>query len=82
MPKAFPPQDFDLRIEINAAAPTALQEVGVAYWRLLGLDPETGEPRWEQRVSALPYKTWSSGAHYAAAAAVTATLPGYGLFRK
>lgn len=77
MPNALPSSDLRLRIEINAVAPSALQEVGIAYWSLLDLDPETSEPRWEQRVSALPYKTWSSGAHYAAAAAVTAVLPGY-----
>ncbi len=77
MPKALPPSDLKLLIEPNDAAPSPLQEVGIAYWTLLGVDPETNEPKWEQRVSALPYKTWSSGAHYAAAAAVTATLPGY-----
>lgn len=77
MPYARPPADPNLRLEINAYAPTALQDVGIAYWRLAGLDPETGEPIWEQSVSALPYKMWSGGAHYAAAAAVAATLLGY-----
>lgn len=77
MPNALPPSDLKLRIEINVVAPSALQEVGIAYWSLLDLDPDTSEPRWEQRVSALPYKSWSSCAHYAAAAAVTAVLPGY-----
>ncbi|MFD6856017.1 hypothetical protein ACFWCF_01515 [Rhodococcus sp. NPDC060090] len=77
MPYAVPPTDPNIRLEINAYAPTALQDVGIAYWRLEGLEPETGEPIWEQSLSALPYKMWSGGAHYAAAAAVAATLLGY-----
>lgn len=77
MPYAAAPSEPNIRLEINAYAPAALQDVGIAYWRLEGLDPETGEPVWEQSISALPYRMWSGGAHYAAAAAVAATLLGY-----
>jgi hypothetical protein len=69
--------DVKLGIELNPAAPAALQEIGIAYWDLAGIDPETGDPVWTHRTTGLGYKAWSGTAHYAAAAAVTATASDY-----
>ncbi|UZF48415.1 hypothetical protein [Rhodococcus rhodochrous] len=77
MPTAAPLPGPELRIVLNDAAPPELREVGKAYWTLVGIDAETGEPRWEHQVSDLPYGTWSGSAHYVAAAAATVTLPDY-----
>lgn len=69
--------DIDLRIELNPAAPEALQDFGVAYWRMAGLGPRTSGPVWAERIATLDYKLWSGTANYAAAAAVTVTAPEY-----
>jgi hypothetical protein len=66
-----------LSIEPNPAAPVALQEIGIAYWDLAGIDPETGNLVWAHRTSDLRFKAWSGTAYHAAAAAVTATVAGY-----
>lgn len=69
--------EIELSLELNPAAPAALQEVGLAYWELVGLDPETGDPVWARRTSDLNHGAWSGTPGYAAAAAVTVTAVGH-----
>jgi hypothetical protein len=71
------PADIQLELALNPAAPAGLQDLGAAYWKIAGLDPETGELVWACRTSDLDFKFWSGSAHYAAAAAVTVTAPDY-----
>ncbi|KXX59432.1 hypothetical protein [Rhodococcus sp. LB1] len=75
MANALRPSDIDLRIEINSSAPAELQEIGISYWEIVGLDSETGEPVWATKVRELDVTAWANAAHFAAAAAVTATVP-------
>ncbi|MEX5637712.1 hypothetical protein [Parafrankia sp. FMc2] len=77
MARTLDPPDFELSIELNPDAPAELQGIGTSYWELDGLDPETGDPVWTHRTRDLDFKVWSGTAHYAAAAAVTATVLEY-----
>lgn len=77
MTSSVDPPSIDLQVVLNASAPTALQSLGTEYWSLNGIDPDSGDPIWTFRTTDLDFKEWSGTAHYAAAAAVTATAPTY-----
>ncbi|MCU1579805.1 MAG: hypothetical protein JWP19_2009 [Rhodoglobus sp.] len=71
------PASIDLLVVVNADVPSELQAVGLAYWDLRGVDTDSGDPVWTHRTSDTGFKAWSGTAHYAAAAAATATAMGY-----
>ncbi|MDN4640786.1 hypothetical protein QCD70_11070 [Agreia sp. PsM10] len=77
MTSTFEPSSIILQVVQNGDAPLELQSVGAAYWSIRNVDIETGEPVWAHRTSDIGFKVWSGTAHYAAAAAVSATAPSF-----
>lgn len=73
MDRAVTPPDFRIELAFEGRAPQELRFVAERYWALLGFDPGSEELLWECKTTEIPYASWSSSAHYAAAAAATAT---------
>lgn len=77
MDRNVSPPDFRIELTFEDRAPQELRFVAEHYRALLGVDPGSAELVWEFKTTEIPYASWSSSAHYAAAAAATATAGNY-----